>query len=335
MTAINKELTIIIVNYKAKKVLKDCLKSLIENYSDRNFQIIVVDNPSDESIEGLENEFPTITFIYNTNNNGFAAGNNLGIDEALGKYILLLNPDTVVNKNSFSNMISILELNENIGVVGCKIFNKEGEVEHSTHSFPSLIKEFMHANEFLKSFIQYNSSLGRLFSRFIKVRAFDSYWNHDSEKDVDHVTGACMMIKRKVIDEVGLLDEAFFLYTEEVEWSFRIKKAGYRIVFNPNSDIIHLFGFSTNQNVQRQTINALLVERYRGMFYFFKKHYGVIKLFFLRLIVLQGFTFRLLWNFLLSGSISKDKSVLKRERKFLTQILALVFKKDFDWRSKK
>ena len=162
-----------------------------------------------------------------------------------------------------------------------------------------------------------------------------SYWDHNSTKEVDHVTGACMMIKREVIEKVGLLDEAFFLYNEEVEWSMRIKKAGYKIVFHPESNIIHLFGHSTKQKVQQQTINNLLVERYRGMFYFFQKHYPKFHLILLRLIVIEGFFFRFCSKvFKLIFASAYTRPDTRKEIIIINQIMGLAFKSNFDWRSK-
>ncbi len=133
--------------------------------------------------------------------------------------------------------------------------------------------------------------------------------------------------------KLDLLDEAFFLYNEEVEWSLRFKKAGYKSVFLPESDIIHLFGHSTKQRVQKQTVNNLLVERYRGMFYFFQKHYGSVKLFALKIIVLQGFSLRILTSYIKTIFLSREKKKFYYdERYYIKKILSLVMKNKFDWR---
>jgi GT2 family glycosyltransferase len=295
--------------------------------------MFVIDNASSDSIKGIEPEFPTIKFIYNEKNIGFAAANNIGIKRSKGKYILLLNPDTRVNENSFQPMIDYLENHDDVAIVGCKIFNTNGEIERSTHSFPSLLKEFVHANEFIKNMIGYESKTAALLKKFLKSKSLESYWDHNSSREVDHVTGACMMVKKEAIDKIGILDEAFFLYNEEVEWSYRFKQAGYKSVFLPTSNIIHLFGHSTGQRVQKQAVNNLLVERYRGMFYFFQKHYGVINLFLLRILVFEGFTLRILFSFISSFFISNERNRLKKiERASMRKILSLIFKTDFDWR---
>jgi GT2 family glycosyltransferase len=328
-------LSVIIVNYNSKNVLTNCLESLINLEDKLKFEITIIDNASSESIEELQTIYPRFNFIYNQRNIGFAAANNIGIKQATGKFILLLNPDTVVNANSFRPMIDYLESHHDVAIVGCKIFNADGTIERSTHSFPSLLKEFVHANEFLKNLIGYDSKIAAFLQKIFRSKSLESYWDHNSIKEVDHVTGACMMVKQEAIEKVGLLDEAFFLYNEEVEWSLRFKKAGYKSVFLPDSSIIHLFGHSTKQKVQKQTVNNLLVERYRGMFYFFQKHYGHSKLFMLRIIVLEGFTIRLIKSILKSLFQRKElKSILKKEREYIYNILALTLKKDFDWRNK-
>lgn len=328
-------LSIIIVNYNSIDVLRNCLSSLTDLDAKINFEVIIIDNASSESITKLENFFPKYKFLYNEKNIGFAAANNIGIKQAKGEFILLLNPDTLVNEYSFQPMIAYLENHDDVAIVGCKIYNADGEKERSTHSFPSLLKEFMHANQFLKNFIGYESRFAMFLKKFFQSKSFESYWDHNSIKEVDHVTGACMMIKKEAIDKVGLLDEAFFLYNEEVEWSLRFKSAGYKSVFVPDSSIIHLFGYSTKQRVQKQTVNNLLLERYRGMFYFFQKHYGSAKLFVLRFIVFQGFGLRLLFNYI--GSFyqpEEKKRISSNQRIYLKEIISLVTKNNFDWRKK-
>ena len=220
------KLSIIIVNYNSTDVLINCLKSIIHSAFNFKYEVIIIDNASEENINAVEKEFSEFTYIYNKQNFGFAAANNIGIRKSKGKHILLLNPDTIVNDNSFQPMIQYLDNYDDVGIVGCKIFNADGEMERSTHSFPTLLKEFIHANEFIKKIIGYKSRLAGFLKKIIRVKSLDSYWDHYSTKLVDHVTGACMMVKREAIEKVGLLDEAFFIYNEEVDWSFRFKKAG-------------------------------------------------------------------------------------------------------------
>ena len=300
-----------------------------------SYEVFVIDNASDESIEELTRIFPFFHFIFNTSNNGFASANNVGILRAAGEYILLLNPDTIVNANSFTPMMAYMEEHRDVAVSGCKIFDSLGGIEHSTHSFPTLTKEFFHANEFLKSLVRYDSVVGGLLRKFIPAKSLNSYSDHSSIMEVDHVTGACMMVRRAAIDRVGLLDEAFFLYNEEVEWSYRMKCAGYKTVFLPGSSIIHHFGYSTKQRVQKQTANRLLVERYRGMFYFFQKHYGFAKLMLLRLIVIQGFTLRLFLAYIKRISHSGLSPFLVQEIQCLRSIIELAFANNFDWRKER
>lgn len=325
-------LSIIIVNYNSRLVLLDCLYSL-NKIKVKNYEVIIVDNASAEDIKDLESVFPAYSFIYNIRNVGFAAANNAGINKSSGKYVVLLNPDTVIDPDSFDPMIRYLEENDDVGIVGCKIFNKDGEIERSTHSFPNLMKEFVHSNEFIKEMFNYENSLMRYISQSFRLKSSASYWNHDTIKVVDHVTGACMLVKREVIDKAGLLDEAFFLYNEEVEWSLRIRKAGYKSVFLPDSYITHLFGYSTGQKVQKQVVNKLLVERYRGMLYFFQKHYGTLKLFLLKIVIFEGFGFRLLYSYLKYPFLqSARRNKLLKEIEYTKQIIRLIWLKNYDWR---
>jgi len=326
-------LSIIIVNYNAKKVLIDCLNSVKNSFPANKVEVFVIDNASEESIAELIDLFSCYHFIVNKVNLGFAAANNIGISRSNGEFVLLLNPDTIVNKDSFQPMITYLCNNPKVGIVGCKIFNNEGQIERSTHSFPTIAKEFIHANEFLKSLINYDSVLGKVIAKFFRLKSFESYWDHNSVKEVDHVTGACMMVKKEVIQKAGLLDEAFFLYNEEVEWSYRIKKAGYTSVFLPESTIIHLFGYSTKQQVQKQKVNKLLVERYRGMFYFFQKHFGM-KLPILRVIVFEGFLIRLIIKYFKLINLKNNRAIVIDEIKYIKNILKIVFENNYDWRKR-
>lgn len=327
-------LSIIIVNYDSTDVLRNCLNSIVESRFPFSFEVLVIDNASEESITGLIQEFSFAIFVTNKKNCGFAFANNVGISRSRGKYVLLLNPDTVVNAGSLNPMMRYLDEHTEVGIVGCKIFNAHGEVEHSTHSFPTLSKEFIHANEFVKGLLGYESTPVKLFKRITKLKSLESYWDHDSLREVDHVTGACMMVRKEAIDKVGLLDEAFFLYNEEVEWSYRMKRAGYKSVFLPDSNIIHLFGYSTKQQVQKQVANRLLLERYRGMFYFFQKHYGFMKLLVLRLIVAEGFALRLAVSYIERLNPLRGRPFPMDETIYMRKILMLVFTSNFDWRRK-
>lgn len=322
-------LSIIIVNYNSKKVLEECLQSIQKSDLKKICEIIIIDNASSQSIKDLANNYQDCKFIFNKKNIGFAGANNIGIKQAKSDFILLLNPDTIVNKKAILRMLDYLKENKKTGIVGCKIYNLAGDIEHSTHSFPSIIKEFFHANQWLKSFLGYDSFFVKIFKRNILAKDLASYWDHNELREVDHVTGACMMVKKEAIEKAGLLDEAFFLYNEEVEWSYRIKKAGYNSVFLPDVSIIHLFGYTTKQKVQKQIPNKLLLERYRGMFYYFQKHYGILKLFLLRIIVLEGFLTRLIAK---SFALIWDTKRSWQDLKIFFKIIGLCFNNNFDWR---
>jgi len=327
------ELAVIIVNYNSNEVLENCLQSIFKAELPFKYEILIIDNASEKSPDYIINKYPDVLLIENDKNVGFAAANNIGISKSEGKYILLLNPDTIINENSLLPMINYLDGHKDVGIVGCKIFLLNGEIERSTHSFPTLLKEFVHANEFIKQIFGYGTFLGKALARLFNFKSLESYWPHDSIREVDHVTGACMMVKREAINKVGLLDEAFFLYNEEVEWSYRMKLAGLKSVYLPKPNIIHLFGHSTGQKVQKQVVNKLLLERYRGMFYFFQKHSSKTKLFLFKLIVFEGFSLRLIVSYFKSFFTSRAKRfVYASERQYIQEIIKLIRLNEYDWR---
>jgi GT2 family glycosyltransferase len=325
-------LSIVIVHYNARTLLVNCLNSLVASELSFQYEVFVVDNASTETIKDLISQYPEVTFVFNESNCGYGAANNVGMKLAKGKYILLLNPDTIVNKGAFDPMVKYLNEHADTGVVGCRLVNGDGEVERSTHSFPNLIKEIFHANEWLRYVFGYNAPGGRLLRLLPNSKSTESLWEHDTIREVDHVTGACMMVKREAIDKAGMFDEAFFIYNEEVEWSQRIKQAGYKSIFLPESTIVHLFGQSTKQKAHKHVPNRYMFERYRGMFYYFQKHYGPFKLFLLRLIVLEGFSLRIVMDCIHCLLFFKQFNFHKNSLMIHAKIAALAFKNNFDWR---
>ena len=242
---VDKSVSIVILSWNTKSILRDCLKSLKDSY-----EIIVVDNGStDGSPQMVQKEFPKVRLIKNQKNLGFGAGNNQGMREAQGKYILLLNSDTIVKNKAPLKMAKFLEENHQVGVVGCKLLNPDGSPQPSAGPFPNLWVSF--------------------------IMLFAEHWLGDlvrssfpGVKEVDWVMGAALMISRKVFTEVGPMDEGLFMYMDEVEWCYRIKKAGFKVMFYPGAEIIHLFGGSSQTGRKDPILNI-----YRGLLYFYRKHY--------------------------------------------------------------
>jgi len=290
------KLSIIIVNYNVKKLLKGCIKSIYETIKNIEYEVIVIDNnSSDGSVEMLKNEFPQVKIIENTENKGFAAANNQGINVSRGKYILLLNPDTIVLPNAINTMLEFMDNRAEAGAVGCKILNPDGTLQSSCRNFPSIL------------IILYDSiGLHRVFSKSkIVSRYYLRYWDHDEIRVVDSVKGACLMIRQEVIKKVGLLDERFFLFGEEVDWCRRIKENGWKVFFTPNAQIIHYGGQSSKQQSRKN-----LIESHKARQQYFQKYYGSTGVYLSKMIFGFGVLLRIMACFpiLLLGNEKKRQA---------------------------
>jgi len=232
------KLSIVIVSWNVKDDLLACLRSIEQNPPSEEFEVIVVDNAStDGSAEAVRNLFPRVMLIPNNQNMGFAAANNVGIKKAQGSYVLLLNPDTIVHDGTLDALIKFMDENKDVGICGPKLLNPDGTTQPSTRRFPTMRGILHHHTIF----------------RFIPVfRGHHRKWlmkdfTHDHQEDVDQVMGAALMARRSVLEELGGMDEAFFMYYEEVDLCYRLKQLGWRIVFTPTARITHNAGRSAAQ----------------------------------------------------------------------------------------
>ena len=254
------ELSIIIVNYNVKDFLENALISIKKAIADIKAEIFVVDNASEDgSVEMVRQKFPDVKLIVNDKNLGFARANNQALKLAKGKYILLINPDTIVQEDTFKVLISFLESHPECGMVGCKILNPDGTLQLACRrSFPTPWVAF--------------TKMAGLSALFPKSKIFArynlTYLDPDEITEVDAVSGSFMMIRREVYEQVGGLDEDFFMYGEDIDWCYKIKKAGWKIYYVPLTQIIHFKGEST----KRSNIDEIRVF-YDAMRIFVKKHY--------------------------------------------------------------
>jgi GT2 family glycosyltransferase len=247
------DLSIIILNYNTKGLLRDCLKSVLASQGKYQIETIVADNGSaDGSIEMVRAEFPSVRLLENKANLGFAKGNNEAIKIAQGRHILLLNSDTVVDPDAFDKMIRKADSDPQIGALGPKILLPNGQLDPSARrNFPNP------ANAFL-----------RLFG----LRKFSNYnvtGPIDQEMEVEAIMGACMLVPRTVIEKVGVMDEEFFFYGEDLDWCYRIKQADYKIVYYPAAQILHLKSASS-RNIPFKIVRVA----YAAMKIFYRKHYA-------------------------------------------------------------
>jgi len=271
----NPELSIIIPQYNTKNLLLDCLKSIFEKSKDLDFEVIVVDNgSSDGSVKAVKVEFPFVKLITNKKNLGYAKANNQGVKKARGEYVLFLNSDTVLLDNAFKKSLSFLQDNRKYSVLGCKLLNKDKTLQPSCGFLPHLWQVFL-----MMFFLDDLPILGRFINSYQKNNP--SFYKNIHQ--VGWATGAFLLVKRKVLDKAGLFDEEFFMYAEEVEWFFRVKKAGFKTCFYPKASIIHLKGKSSLDGFK----SAVLGE-YKGLLLLYKKHKKPWQRFLLRLMLKLG-----------------------------------------------
>ena len=274
-------LSVIILNYNTKELLKGCLKSVLDSlFLIQNSEMIVVDNgSSDGSVEMVRDKFSKVKLIVNSKNLGFAKGNNLGMKVAEGNYILLLNSDTMVEKETLPKVVKFMEENPKVGVATCRVELADGELDPACHrGFPTPWAS-----------LTYFFGLEKLFP---KSKIFGQY--HQTYKDlhttheIDSPSGSFYLVRRKTIDEVGLLDEDFFMYGEDLDWSFRIKQAGWKIMYVPEVKITHFKKQSGRENVDLEERKRATDHFYQTMKLFYRKHYQDKYPFFVNWIMIWG-----------------------------------------------
>lgn len=257
------DLSIIIINWNVKDLLQKCLESIYRETKDISFEVFVIDNASsDGSAEMVIENFPEVKLIVNTENKGFAKANNQGIKESSGKYILLLNPDTEIISNVFLKMIEVFKEDEKLGILGPKLLNSDKSLQSSIRRFPTLFSQtliLLKIHHFLPNL--------KTFKKYF-ARDFD----YSREQSVDQVMGACFMIRKKMLEQIGVLDEKFYIWFEEVDYCKRAKKAGWNVAYTPNAEVIHYGGQSFQQklSLEKQKIFN------KSLRYYFRKHYGFL-----------------------------------------------------------
>ncbi len=260
------QLGIVTVSYNTRDLLRQCLHSVSESLarSDMAAEVVVVDNAStDGSAEMVRHEFPWARLLANTENSGFAAASNQGL-RALGlpgpaspAYALLLNPDTIVRGRALGELVSFMERTPGAGVAGARLVYGDGSFQHSAFRFPTLAMAFF--DFFLPNYRLLDSSLNGRYPRRLYAAG--------APFAIDHPLGAALLVRREAAAQVGLLDEQFFMYCEEVDWCRRIKAAGWGIYCVPAAEVVHLAGQSAQQFRER-----MFVALWRSRFRLFAKH---------------------------------------------------------------
>ncbi len=252
-------LSIAIINWNTSRLLEGCLDSIFRNAPRFEFEIIVVDNNSGDFEEDVfRSRFPTVRLIRNSSNIGYAAANNQAINECKGEYVLLLNPDTEALPGAIESLVSFMDNHADAAAAGCRLIKPNGAVDRSIRSFPD---PWAIASDFL--------FLSRLFP---KSRVFGRYrmtwFEYDKDIEVDQPMGSCLIIRRDAIKQVGLMDEQFPIFFNDVDWCYRARQAGWKIYFTCSAEFIHYGGASTKQ-IRKQMIH----ESHQSLIRFYQKHY--------------------------------------------------------------
>lgn len=259
------DVSIIIVSYNTKDLLSVCLSSLIKQKGSKSWEIIVVDNASSDGTSGLIKEkFPDVIFIQNKKNVGFSTANNIGLRRARGKYFLLLNSDTEVSEGAIGQVWQFMEKHTDVGVATCKLVLRDGSIDPACHrGFPT---PWASLTFFL--------GLEKLFPR---SRLFAQYHlgfkDMNEPHEIDSPSGAFYMVRREVIESVGFLDEDYFMYAEDLDWSYRIKQAGWKIFYYPEVSALHKKKQSGRNSDDPSLRKITETYFYDTMKLFYKKHY--------------------------------------------------------------
>lgn len=270
------DLSIVILNYNLKDFVKRCIESIKKNYADeirnKKFEVLVVDNASTDGSKDFFPKIKDITYIYNNQNLGFSKGNNVAIDKTKGRYVLFLNPDTIVYKDTLSKMIEFMDEQRQVGAATCKVLMGNGQIDDAVHrGFPTPWNSFM-----------FFTGLSKLFSKSKIFNGYHMGWlDMNTTHEIDALAGAFMMVRRKAGEEVGWWDEDYFFYGEDLEFCFRLKEKNWKIYYIADVSIFHYKGASGGIRKESKEITTANREtkirvtnwRYKAMKIFYDKHY--------------------------------------------------------------
>ncbi|MBI5428212.1 MAG: glycosyltransferase family 2 protein [Nitrospinae bacterium] len=303
------DLSIVVVNYNSRDHLRKCIRSIKDSARGFTYEVIVVDNASyDGSAEMMRAEFPDIRLIANKDNVGFSRANNQGARVSRGRYVLLLNNDTLVLPEALKTMTTIMDGNPGIGLLGCRLLNTDGTLQQSFYTKIGFVNDF-----FRKYLVNlYEKRKNPIVGKYLE-------WRHSKPREVGMIKGACMFLRRQAFFDIDLMDENFFMFFEEGDLSLRIKRLGWKIFYTPEAEIVHFGGVSTAANSYKSE-----VEYRRSQLYFYQKHYGrgtlaLIKVYlYCKLFKNHGWCFLTDW---LGFKSSKTSEEIKR---FNDDVLAII-----------
>jgi GT2 family glycosyltransferase len=254
------DVSILILNYNTRQLTINALRSVYQSETPSSYEVILVDNASiDDSIQHIQDEFPEVILIQNQENVGFAIANNQAMRIAKGRYVLLLNSDTLIQPDTLETMLHFMDNHPEVGAAGCKLVLQDGTLDKACkRGFPTPSASFYYA-----------FGISKLFPHIPRFNQYQlGYKDPDDAYPVDCLVGAFMFVRRTTIDQVGMLDEEFFMYGEDIDWCYRIKQAGWVNYYYPKTQILHLKGASS----RRKPIK-IVYEFHRAMWLFHRKHY--------------------------------------------------------------
>jgi GT2 family glycosyltransferase len=290
--------SIIIVNWNTRDLILNCLKS-IQTETKISYEIFVIDNGSiDGSSEMIRANFPSVRLINNESNRGFAAANNQGLELSKGQFVLLLNPDTVILNSAIDRTINWLTHRPEVGCVGCQVMESPDVIQQTCFADPGPLNIAI-------------TELGlEPLSPWIPLFGKPWYrtWDRKSEKEVEVVSGMFMLVPRKVLEIVGPLDPAFFVYAEEADWCKRIRSAGFKCVFAPVAQILHLEGGGKST---KQIKPRMHVQMQKSLLIYTKKHHGIAGWLIIKILFTISSFFRMLVFGILGIAWATDKTTAR------------------------
>jgi GT2 family glycosyltransferase len=290
------DLSVSILSWNTREYLRRCLQSLYQPEAPEvaevllraglspgeaadaldpaRIEVIVIDNASaDGSADMVAAEFPHVRLVRNTANTGFSGGNNQAYEMSQGRWFLLLNSDTVVAPGSLAELVAFADKHTEAGMVGPRVVNPDGSVQMSCRRFPTLTAGLFR-----------NTPLGRLFPKNRFARDYlMADWRHDSVRDVDWLSGCALLVRRETVEQIGPMDDGYFMYCEDVDWCWRAHAAGWQVLYYPCAPIVHWGGRSTDLAAVR-----MIVQFHRSMYRFFCKHYASVSNPLVRPLVIAG-----------------------------------------------
>ncbi|TVX89397.1 glycosyltransferase family 2 protein [Paenibacillus agilis] len=255
------DLSIIIVNYNTKQLTLNCVASVLESETEYTYEIILVDNASkDDTVVAVKQQYPCVHLIENKDNLGFSKANNQGMHVAKGRYVLLLNSDTIVQPDTFDIMIRFMDENPKVGSAGCKVVLPDGSLDKACkRGFPTPAATFYYVSGISK--------------RYPNSPKYNAYHRGDLDENgsypIDCLVGAFMMVRREAIEQVGMLDEDYFMYGEDVDWCYRIQQAGWVNYYHAATSILHLKRASSRNKPYKITY-----EFHRAIYLLHKKNFA-------------------------------------------------------------